>query len=469
VRPPEGESARPLPGDPGRPLPASLGDALAWLDRHVNLEAIERGVAGRAAAPTLERVEALVSAIGDPQDAYGVVHVTGTNGKGSTTRICSNLLAGTGLSVGTYTSPHLERLNERIARNGLAIGDEELCEQLTALSALEEFLVARDAWPTPPTWFELVTTAAFRWFADVAVEAAVVEVGLGGRYDATNVADGAVAVVTNVDLDHTEILGSTREEIAAEKSGIVKPGAVLVLGERDPDIARIFLDAARSVGADAVLRRSVDFDCTSNRAAHGGRVLDLRTPRAAYDEVYLPLFGAHQGDNAAAALAAAEALLGAPVAEDVVVEAFAATTVPGRLEIVGRRPLVVLDGAHNRAGIEALRDALDEDFAAPDRIVAVVGCLRGRDPGELLGALRGERLTGVVACAPPSPRALPASEIADAAASVGLAATVADTVDDALEIALARVAPDDLVLVTGSLYVVGVARAAARRLGCMRP
>ncbi|MDA8290844.1 MAG: Mur ligase family protein [Actinomycetota bacterium] len=469
MRPPEGESARPLPSDPGRPLPASLGDALAWLDRHVNLEAIERGVAGRAALPTLDRVEGLVSAIGDPQDAYGVVHVTGTNGKGSTTRICSSLLASAGVSVGTYTSPHLERLNERMARNGEPIGDDELVEQLTSLAALEEFLVRRDAWPTPPTWFELVTTAAFRWFADVAVEAAVVEVGLGGRYDATNVADGAVAVVTNVDLDHTEILGSTREEIAAEKAGIVKAGSVLVLGERDPGVAGVVVAEAEAVGASEVLCRGVDFECVANGPAHGGRVLDIRTPGAAYDGLYLPLFGSHQGDNAAAALVAAEALLGTPLPEDVVAEAFAATVVPGRLEIVGRRPLVVLDGAHNRAGVDALHAALDDDFASPARIVAVVGCLRGRDPGELLAALRSDRLCAVVACAPPSPRALPASAVAEAASALGIESSRADGVDAALEMAVAKAGADDLVLVTGSLYVVGSARAAARRLGCVRP
>ena len=469
MRPPEGESSRPFSSERGRPAPTSLGDALAWLDRHVNLEAIERGVAGRAGAPTLERIEALVSASGDPQDAYPVVHVTGTNGKGSTTRLCSNLLWSTGLSVGTYTSPHLERLNERIARSGSPIDDEALVAELRSLAALEDFLVARDAWPVPPTWFELVTAAAFRWFADVAVDAAVVEVGLGGRFDATNVADGAVAVVTNVELDHTEILGSTRSEIAAEKAGIVKCGAIAVIGETDPDIAGIFAAEARSVGARSLWQRGVDFGCVANRPAHGGRVLDLRTPGGSYTEVYLPLFGSHQGDNAAAALAAAEALLGVPLSGDVVAEAFAAATVPGRLEIAGRRPLVVLDGAHNRAGVDALRDALDEDFAAAPRIVAVLGCLRGRDPRELLAALRTDRLETVVACSPPSPRALPADDIAGAAAVLGIDATTAESVESALDDAMRRASAEDLVLVTGSLYVVGVARAAARRLGYLRP
>lgn len=469
MRPPEGAGHRPSGSGPGIPQPVSLGDALAWLDRHVDLEKIEQGLAGRAAAPTLERIRGLLDAMGDPQQSYPVVHVTGTNGKGSTTRICSTLLSAQGLSVGTYTSPHLERLNERIAHDGTPIDDVELEEGLQALAALEDFLVARESWPVPPTWFELVTAVAYRWFADVAVEAGVVEVGLGGRYDATNAADGAVAVVTNVELDHVNILGPTREQIAREKAGIVKPGAILVLGERDPAIARFFVDEARAVGARAVWQRGVDFECTANRTAHGGRLLDLRTPEASYGDLYLPLFGTHQGENAAAALAAAEALLGAPVAPDVVTEAFAATTVPGRLEVVGRRPLVLLDGAHNPAGASALGAALAEDFAAAQRIVAVVGFLRGRDPGELLAALGTDRLGTVVACAPSSPRALPMEAVVAAARSLGVAAERFEAVPDALEAALRLAGPDDLVLVTGSLYVVGAARAAARRLGCMRP
>lgn len=441
----------------------SLGDALAWLDRHVNLEAIERGVAGRAAEPTLERIAALVSAMDDPQSSYPVIHVTGTNGKGSTSRLASQLLMGQGLTVGTYSSPHLETVNERIALDGVPITDGALADLLGSLQDLEEFLLRRPGGLTlPPTWFELVTAAAYRHFADVAVEAAVVEVGIGGLYDATNVADGVVAVLTNVSLDHVEILGPSLQAIAREKAGIVKPGAIVVLGEVDESVAGIVAEEARRVGATAIWRRRVDFDCVANRVAYGGRLLDLRTPGGSYDDVFVPLHGAHQGDNAAAALAAAEAFFAGPLDEGVVSEAFARTTAPGRLEVVGRHPLMVLDGAHNAAGAQALGAALEEDFAA-DRVVAVLGCLRGRDPAELLGALGRERVAHVVACAPPSPRALPAEDVAAAASGLGVEASVAESVEAALGLALGVAGSDDLVLVTGSLYLVGAARTLLRR------
>ncbi|HUZ19556.1 MAG TPA: Mur ligase family protein [Acidimicrobiales bacterium] len=441
----------------------SLGDALAWLDRHVNLEAIERGIAGRAAEPTLERIATLVAAMDDPQASYPVVHVTGTNGKGSTSRLTAQLLMGQGLTVGTYTSPHLETVNERIALDGVPITDGALANLLGPLQDLEEFLLRRPGGLTmAPTWFELVTAAAYRHFADVAVDAAVVEVGIGGLYDATNVADGVVAVLTNVSLDHVEILGPSVEAIAREKAGIVKPGAIVVLGEDDESVVGIVAEEARRVGAAAVWRRGVDFDCVANRVAHGGRLLDLRTPGASYDDVYVPLHGAHQGDNAAAALAAAEAFFAAPLDEGVVAAAFARTTAPGRLEVVGRRPLVVLDGAHNAAGAHALAAALEEDFAAA-RVVVVLGCLRGRDPAELLDALGRERLAHVVACAPPSPRALPAEEVAAAASGCGVEVTRSESVEAALGLALGAAGRDDIVLVTGSLYLVGAARTLLRR------
>jgi dihydrofolate synthase/folylpolyglutamate synthase len=436
----------------------SLGEVLAWLDRHINLEAIERGVAGRAAEPTLERIAALMAAMGDPERSFPSIHVTGTNGKTSTTRLCTALVMAHGLSVGTYTSPHLVSLNERIAWNGEPIGDDELFDVLSPLGALEEFIRAENPGMLAPTWFELMTAAAYRFFADVAIDAGVIEVGLGGRYDATNVADGAVAVATNVELDHVSILGGTRAEIAWEKSGIVKPGCVAVVGDEDDDIVAVFEDEARRVGAAAFWRRGVEFDCVGNFAAHGGRVVSVRTPGASYEDLFVPLYGAHQGDNVAIAIAAAEAFFGMPLDASVVAEALGSARVPGRLEVLGRRPLVVLDGAHNPAGAAALGAALGEDFGVTRRTVLVFGCLNGRSPGDVLAALGPARIAHVVVCTPPSLRGLPAADVAAAAAELGLEASVADSVPEALAAARGLASEDDLVLVTGSLYLVGAAR-----------
>ncbi|MFP5377607.1 MAG: bifunctional folylpolyglutamate synthase/dihydrofolate synthase [Acidimicrobiia bacterium] len=440
-------------------------DALAWLDEHVNLEA--SGV-GRA-RPTLDRMRRLAALLGDPQAAAPVIHLTGTNGKGSTTRMIAALLAARGLSVGAYTSPDLERVNERMAWNGghppagggrraagghlefEPVPDPVLAEMLGAVAALEPLVGER------PSRFEILTAAAFRWFADVAVDAAVVEVGMGGSWDATNVADGVVAVVTNVSLDHAEVIGPTEADIAREKAGIVKPGSTLVLGETDPELAAVFREAP----AGRVLARGDDFAATANRVAHGGRLLTLRTPSATYEDVYLPVHGAHQGDNAAAALAAAEAFFDAPLPGDVVAEAFASLRLPGRMEVLGRRPLVVLDGAHNVAGARVVGPAVSEAFGAGRERVLVAGMLRGRRPAEILEALGPARL--VVACPAPSPRSLPAADVAAAARALGMDAVDAPSVPDAVEAALAAARPDDLVLVTGSLYVVGAARTVLRR------
>lgn len=436
--------------DPGAPTPAAEGwtydEALADLDGRINLEAV---ILGRAEAPTLERMAALTAAMGDPQRCYPVVHVTGTNGKGSTVAMITALLAGRGLSVGTYTSPDLERVNERLARGGRAIEDEELAEALASVAALEPVVGVR------ATRFELLTAAAYRWFADQAVDVAVVEVGLGGRFDATNVADATVAVVTNVAADHVEVLGPGLLDIAREKAGIVKPGSRLVLGETDAELAAPFRDA----GPEEVFARGADFGADANAVAYGGRVLDLRTPAARYDQVFLPAYGAHQGHNAALAAAAAEALFGGPMDDGDLRRALGGVHLDGRMEVVGRQPLVVLDGAHNPAGAAAAAATLDDDFAVVESRVLVVGLLRGRDPADMLRRLAGDRTRLVIACEPPSPRALPAEEVAAVARSVGLEAEEAGSPAAALEAALAAARPDELVLVAGSLYLVGAARA----------
>ncbi len=433
-------------------------DARPWLDGHVNLESLGVPVGTeRRAHPTLARMEALAALLGSPQLEYPILHLTGTNGKTSATRLATALLVETGLSVGAYTSPHLERVNERISWNGHEIDDDNLDELLALVATIEPHL------PEVPSYFEILTGVAYRWFADVAVDAAVIEVGVGGRWDATNVAAGRVAAVTNVSVDHVEYLGRTPLEIAREKAGIVKPGGALVLGETDPPLQAPFLER----GASRVLERGRDFGVTTNLVAHGGRLVSLFTPEARYDDVFLALHGAHQADNAALAVAAVEALLDRPLDLDLVTAVLATARSPGRLEVVGHAPLLLLDGAHNVAGAHALRDALAEAFPASARTL-VVGLLREKDPPEMLDALGAADAAHLIVCDAPSPRAHDADTVADAARHLGLPADRVEVVHDvgaALDRAITVTPTDGQVVVTGSLYTVGAARAAHGHAG----
>ncbi|HET9076039.1 MAG TPA: Mur ligase family protein [Acidimicrobiales bacterium] len=436
----------------------SLGDALAWLDSHQNME---RMLAGSRAerVPDLSRMAALVDALGHPERTAPVIHVTGTNGKTSTARCLTSLLTAKGLRVGTFTSPHLAQLNERIAADGEPIDDRSLLAALGLVAAVEPLIAGAGSGPSRsgPTWFEIMTAAAFVYFSDRPVDVMVLEVGMGGRWDATNVADASVSVVTNVGLDHVEFLGPTRAHVAAEKAGVIKPGSTLVLGETDPSLVPIF--SAESPASLWLAER--EWACYANQLAVGGRSLDLRTPGSSYEAVWLDLHGAHQGLNFAAALAAAEAFFGAPIEDRLVREAAATVSSPGRLEIVGHDPLMVLDGAKNLEGATAASAAVAEEFGADRSVVLVVGMLRGKSPEDMLRALGAPRARMVVACPAPSPRAVPAEEVAAAARALGVPSVVtADSVPDALSVASGAATADDLVLVTGSLYVVGAARAA---------
>ncbi len=428
----------------------NYSEALEWLDGRINLEALRSP--SRLAPPSIDRMRELVGLLAEPQTAYPVVHITGTNGKTSTARILTRLLEVAGLTVGTYTSPHLESITERISRNGEPIPEDEFADAITAIAGVSELMSA------PPTYFEALTAAAYRWFADVAVHAAVVEVGMLGRWDATNVADGQVAVLTNVGADHLDYAGSI-ENIAREKVGIVKPGSIFVLGETSEDLAPFFAETP----ADEVWRRGEDFTVVENELAVGGRLLTLRTPTSMYDELFLRLHGTYQGENAAIALAACEAFLGNPLDQELILEAFDTVRSPGRLEVMHRRPLCLLDGAHNEAGAIVLAAAIEDEFDDPQHWTLVIGALTPHDPEAFLRALALPDVVRVVACEASSPRAVPAADVAAAAERLGLAAEVSGGVADAVARALAGCASEDGVLITGSLHVVGEARAALRR------
>ena len=347
-------------------------DAIAYLDDHASYEKT-----GRITAPTTERIERLVAAMGDPQRAYPVIHITGTNGKGSTSQMITRLLMARGLTVGTYTSPHLERVNERIVRDSEPIANDDFAEQVAAVADLEGLAGVR------PGYFEAVTAAAFRWFADVAVDVAVVEVGLLGRWDATNVVDAQVAVVTNIGMDHNEFAGPTLADIAREKAGIIKPNGAALIGTTDPELVAVL--AAEP--AASRLYRGDDFDVDNNQLAVGGRLVDLRTPTTIYPETFVPMHGAHQGDNAAIALAAAETFFAAPLSAELVDEGFAGVQLNGRFEVLKHQPLVIVDGAHNPAGADTCAGVFFGDFEPEGRRILVVGTLP-RAAGDARGVPR---------------------------------------------------------------------------------
>lgn len=423
-----------------------------WLATHLDMET---GVGVPVGAPkpperALEDFGKLCALLGDPQTQFPAALVAGTVGKTSTSLLTSALLAGTGLSVGTYTSPHLVRSNERIRWNGEPIADVALDDLLTRVAAVEPFL------PGPPSWFEIMTAAAFQYFADIAVNLAVVEVGLGGQWDATRLATTPVVAMTNIGIDHTEYFGTTLRSIAAAEAEVITGDAMVVCGETDPEL----VDILRARPHGQWWQFGEDFDLVDDQLAVGGRVVHVVTPEADYPELFVSLHGPHQGRNVAVALATAQAMFGRPLETEMVAEVLGHARVAGRLEVVSHHPLVVLDGAHNLPGASALADAVEETFSA-DRRIWVIGLLREKDPDAMLEALGVEPDDMVIATRPASPRALDPAGVADAARRRGVSEveTIEDPVTAARE--AAEIATrDDLVVVTGSLYLIGAVRPA---------
>lgn len=411
-------------------------------------------------APSLHRMEAICRLLAHPERSIPAIHVTGTNGKTSTARIATSILAATGLKVGTYTSPHLNSIRERIALSGEWISELSFAETFEHLfpylRAVEQELDEK------LSYFEVLTALFFLWAAEQPVDALVVEVGLGGRWDATNVVDAPVSVITNVGLDHVALLGDNAVSIAREKAGIIKPAAFVVTGERAPNVLSVIRETAEELGA-RVSAIDDDFAITDNRVALGGRYLSLRLGPERYEGLFVPLHGAHQGVNAALALESSLHFLGdRPLAREVVAEGLASTVVPGRLEIArpedDRGPAVIFDVAHNADGMAALVRSLAEAFAF-ERVRFVVGILADKDFGGMMSELARLPST-VVVTQPQSVRSAPVEELESAARELGLECEVVPDVARAVRSAIASAEPAEIVCVTGSHYVVGEARTA---------
>src|SRR4051812_22539671 len=417
--------------------------------------------------PPLPPITALVDLLGSPHRAVPVIQVAGTNGKTTTARMMDELLRGFGLRVGRFTSPHLQSVRERIVLDGEPVSAERFVETHADIAPYVQMVDA--AGEHPMSFFEVMVGMAYATFADAPVDVAVIEVGMGGTWDATNVVDARVAVVTPVALDHAEYLGPDVGTIAGEKAGVIKRDSVAVLARQQP--AALDALVRRAVEVEAVVaREGTEFGVLDRRVAVGGQQIRLQGLGGEYEEVYLPLFGAHQAQNAATALAAVEAFLGAgaatgPIDQETVRAAFAAVRSPGRLERVRSSPTVLIDAAHNPAGMAATVAAVRESFDFT-RLIGVVGCVRGKDVPGILAALE-EICAELVVTQNSSPRALPADELGALAVDIFGAdrVSVSPLLPEALEsaIELAEAGPDDAlggsgVLVTGSVVTAGEAR-----------
>jgi folylpolyglutamate synthase/dihydrofolate synthase len=459
-------------------------------DVQSRLDEIERSILARrpehSIQPSLDRIRALVTLLGDPQRSYPVIHITGTNGKTSTARMTETLLRARGLRTGLFTSPHLTSMRERICVDGVPISAERFIEAYHEIAPYLELVDASQ--PVPLSFFEVFVGMAFSVFADAPVDVAVIEVGMGGTWDNTNVADGVVAVVTPISIDHARYLGSTVSEIASDKAGIIKPGAVAILAQQPVDAAEVLLRRAVEVGA-SVAREGLEFGVTSRELAVGGQVLSIRGLRGDYDGLFLPLFGVHQAGNAACALAAVEAFAGAPggsaesggadgfddesgrLDEDMVRQAFGTMSSPGRLEVVRRSPVVIVDAAHNPAGMAATVAAMTEAFTFTD-VIGILAVSEDKDVPGILDELE-PLLSELVVTRNSSSRSADPAKLAELAAAVFGPERVREAarIDDAIEVAVGLADEADArdagegrppggaaVLITGSVITAGDAR-----------
>jgi dihydrofolate synthase/folylpolyglutamate synthase len=455
------------------------------------LREVEREILARrpehSIEPSLDRISALTSLLGDPQRAYPVIHITGTNGKTSTARMTETLLRARGLRTGLFTSPHLTSIRERICVDGEPLSAERFVDAYDEVAPYLALVDENQAGSL--SFFEVLTAMAFAVFADAPVDVAVIEVGVGGTWDCTNVADGAVAVVTPISIDHVRYLGNTVTAIATDKAGIIKPGAVAILAQQPVDAAEALLHRVAEVGA-TVAREGLEFGVTNRELAVGGQLIGVRGLLGGYNDLFLPLFGAHQASNAACALAAVEAFAGAsatgpdaaagsgaaegePAAldDELVRSAFAMMSSPGRLEVVRRSPTMIVDSAHNPAGMAATVAALTESFALTE-LVAILAVSEDKDVPGILDELE-PAVSELVVTSNSSSRSADPGKLAELAGAVFSPDRVraVPRLDDAIELAVELADAADarsedgtglpggaLVLITGSVITAGDAR-----------
>ena len=439
-------------------------------DDKARIDAIENALLARwpenRIAPTLERIAALVDILGSPQLTYPTIHIGGTNGKTTTSRMIDSLLFEMGLRTGRFTSPHLESYLERISINGQPIDAKELIFSFNDISAYLDLIDTK--FDTPITFFEAITALAFVAFAEHPVDVGVIEVGMGGEWDATNVVDADVSVITPIGLDHMEYLGNTLSEIAATKAGIIKEQGFVVLAQQSPEAAVELLRRAAEVGAD-VAREGLEYSIDSRAIAVGGQLISITGLRGHYDDLFLPLHGKHQASNAAAALIAVEAFFGEQDLDiDAVRRAFASLTSPGRCEIIHRDPTIILDAAHNPHGAQAIAETLASEFTF-DEVTGIVAVMADKDALGILQALEPV-MNKIIVTENSAERSMDVSELTKLANQVFgsdrvfAEPTLTQAIERAIKDSIRPLSDESLaILITGSVVTVGEARTAVRK------
>ena len=418
--------------------------------------------------PSLDRILALVDALGSPHLTYPTIHIAGTNGKTSTTRMIDQLLANLGYRVGRYTSPHLESFTERISIKGEPISELEMIKTYEDIHLYLDLIDSRQ--PHPISYFEALTAMAFVAFAEHPVDIAVIEAGMGGQWDATNVISSQVSVMTPIGLDHMEYLGNTVEAIAQTKAGIFKPESNVVLAAQSAQVAKVLLAQVAKVSAQP-FRQGVEFSLKNRALAVGGQLLSIQGVHGDYDEIFLPLYGDHQGNNAAVALAAVEVFAGVKLDTELVQDAFSKVSSPGRCEIVYKDPTVIIDAAHNPHGVSAIANTLNTEFDF-ELVVGVVAVLADKDVAGILKNL-STTLDYLVITENGSNRAMNKDELAKIASQYFKAEQVEiiGDMNSAITYAIEKVALFNqvndgvaAVVITGSVATAGMARSIIKGL-----